>query len=351
MPRVRHPLAAFFDRLLVSLFVVALVVPFVGTWLHWDGVGQLAENRAAQHSRRRRPLWAEASKLSDHFLSFYSDHFGFRNTLIHGANALLFHIAGPANGGSAIVGKDGWYFLHARADDRSFSVENGFFPFTEEELNQWQRVLEQRQAYLAARNIPMIVVIPPDKQSIYPEFFPMTIKGPSRLDQLIDRLQKTKSPVTLIDLRPALLAAKGQGEIYKRTDTHWNDIGAYTGYCEIMAAVGRALPGRKVVPQPMSNFTIVRRLGNGGDIVGLLDLDDQILEHWFTFVPIHPVDFKHIATPPEIHISDVPDGSLPRVLMYRDSFATAAHFSMMAANFSHSYWIWEDRFSDKLDCG
>ena len=52
------------------------------------------------------------------------------------------------------------------------AVLPGTQPFTPEELEQYQKILEARRDWLAERGIPYLFVIPPNKDTIYPEFMP-----------------------------------------------------------------------------------------------------------------------------------------------------------------------------------
>ena len=55
----------------------------------------------------------------------------------------------------------------------------------------------------------------------------------SRLDQLVAHL-KAHSNLTIVDLREAHLDEKSRHQVFYRTDTHWNNRGAYVGYTQIM---------------------------------------------------------------------------------------------------------------------
>ena len=43
--------------------------------------------------------------------------------------------------------------------------------------------------------------------------------------------------VTTVDVRPAISAAKTQGLVYSKGDTHWTDIGAYAAYRAVAEAL------------------------------------------------------------------------------------------------------------------
>jgi hypothetical protein len=282
----------------------------------------------------------EATLYSDRWLNFYRDHFGFRNTLIRGVALTTFHGLGSDTDGRVLVGRDGWLFLRPDGD-QNFIAFRGLNPFSDDELNAWQHVLEQRAAWLAARGIPCLFVIPPNKETIYPEYLPdevTPIRPPSRLDQLLKHVRDTHSPIHLLDLRPALFAAKKSGRLYFKTDTHWNDLGAYAAYRAIMDSVMELLPGWKIVPQPRSDFVPGTAPVVQGDLARMMDMSDQYPDEWLSLTRKIPFDVPAGAMDPHgIGVTDINDPALPRLVFYHDSFAIALA-PMIGPNFNHVYW-------------
>jgi alginate O-acetyltransferase complex protein AlgJ len=320
------------------LFLVALFLPLIGTWRQWDPSGPTHENRvlAARPSLPRN--FKQAAAYTDNWMNYFRDHFGFRNTLIRAVALARFRV-GESTDPHVLIGKDGW--LYYRPDgDRNLIAFRGLRPFTEDDLDAWQRVLEQRYRWLAAHGIPMLLVIPPDKQTIYPEFLPdefAPLRTPSRLDQLIDRLHSMNSPLRLLDLRPTLLTAKQTTRVYFKTDTHWNDRGAYAAYRAIMPAIQKLLPRRDLVSQPLDNF-IARSAPFHGDLMTMADLSDQYSELSVSLtrkvpfiLPPTGMNLRGLAT------TDGGDATLPRLVFYHDSYAFALA-PMIGPNFSHIFW-------------
>jgi hypothetical protein len=348
----RHPLNRAFDRVLVVAFLLAIALPLVGTWRHWD-IAPVHENRVLADRPRIPHSVRETFRWPTAMLNYFSDRFGFRNLLIKTANTAVYRALGPTHGNDVIVGLDGWLFIHPNGGDHSFNTENGFNPFTEAQLDAWQELLEKRHAAAAARGLPMVVMIPPDKESIYPEYFPVPTRGRqrTRLDQLIERLRDTHSPVQIVDVRPALLREKAGRQLYRRTDTHWNEEGAYIGYRELMKAVARALPGFTFDPAPPVPVT-KRDFGNkSGDLVGLMALDGEITEPWLDWQAA--LAYKDERREDNVHWLTVesPGGPSaarrPGLLMWRDSFATSM-FYLVAPHFGRAVWVWDDAMDDAI---
>lgn len=319
-------------------FALFMGIVFLGTWLHWDpAVSRENRNLAKLPAMPRN--FQEAKTFSDQVMVFYRDHFGFRNALIRTVALGKYHGLGPEVNDRIIVGKQGWLFY---SKDEKFLADRGLDPFSEADLNAWENLLEKRWRWFADRGIPFLVVIPPDKQTIYPEYLPDDFRGfptPSRLDQLIDRLRERHSPVQIVDLRPALLEAKRHAQVYFKTDSHWNDEGVYAGYVALLEAIGKALPKYRFVPQPRSNF-VVTKATKMGDLAQQLDLYfeyHETTDEWVRrdFVG-RPKAFERLI---QIPATDGPDPKAPRLLTYNDSF-TGPMVQFISANFSHVRYFW-----------
>jgi len=305
-----------------ALFAATLFLPMVGAGLKWDPIIS-SENRALAKFPGMPKNFQQVKMFSDLFMGFYRDHFGFRNTLIRGLALGRFHGGlGMDLSTNIIIGKDGFLFFPSSVHD-GFLAERNLDPFSPSELDEWQHLLEKRNKFFTEHGYPFVVIIPPDKQSIYPELMPEQFSrlGPkTRLDQLIDRLRETHSPVRLIDLRPVLLEAKKYRRIYFKTDTHWNDYGAFAAYPVILDAIQSVLPGRKLVPQPMSDF-LPRTIRKSGDLAKYMDLYYEYDEDWPELVRRDP--FPRISAPDTPYATVVthgPDPKAPSLFMYHDSF-------------------------------
>jgi hypothetical protein len=320
--------------LTAMLFVASLFIPLIGAGLHWDPVPS-SENRAMAKLPGKPKTFQQVELFTDLLLTYYRDHFGFRNTLIRGLSLAKFH-GGLAVDQSTgiIIGKEGWLFFPSRA--RDVLADRNLDPFTPAELDGWQQMLERRYRFCAQHGIPFVIVIPPNTQTVYSEFLPesYSILGPkSRLDQLIDRLAATNSPVHIVDLRPILREAKKHRRIYFKTDTHWNDYGAYAAYPVILNAISSVLPGVKMTPQPLSDF-IPETSIHSGDLGRFLNLYYEYQEDWPKLVRRIPY--------PQVGYSEITKGSdphAPSLYVVHDSF-TRYLYQFLGPHFSRVSWQW-----------
>jgi len=331
---------AVFSRVLAAVFVGALFVPVVGAWRHWDPGGEFQENRELS-PRPEIPInYSDFAIYTDQWLDFYRDRFGFRNTLIRAAAITSLRSFNADIDGRVLFGKEGW--LYYRPDgDPNFLAFRGLNPLSESQLDAWQQLLERRNAWLKARGIAFLVVIPPDKQTIYPEFLPDSasiLVRRSHLDQIIDRLQRIHSPVFMLDLRPALLAAKSSARLYYKTDTHWNGLGAYIAYRAIINSLNQIPFKWTFTAQPRSDFITESSHLLRGDLARIIHMSKQYSETSFTLKRIAP-----FFIPPDAGklggtiVTETNDPKLPRLYFVRDSFADAL-IPMLGPHFSHALY-------------
>jgi alginate O-acetyltransferase complex protein AlgJ len=225
-----------YQRVTASFLLAVIAMPLLGTWFRWDPWYGFNEKRELAAFPDWPRNYSQASSFLPDVLTFYRDNFGFRRSLIHGlafTEVGFLHISSKS---TVILGDDGWLYLRL-TDGPGSSESSQLAPLSESELDRWQYPLEQRRAWLAKKHIAYLVVIVPEKQSIYPEFLP---DGERKLQyeqwpsQLVGRLKNTGSPVAILDLQPYLFEAKSREQVYWKADTHWNQYGLYVGYRAMM---------------------------------------------------------------------------------------------------------------------
>lgn len=278
---VQQKQSVVIDRVLAGIFFLIIFFPAALAFVPWGKVNpQLTEKRRLTE-RPAMPVDTEALiGYPRQFEKFFDDHFPFRTLLIQGNNYLNIKILKKSDQHHVLMGRKGWLFYTRENLLQDFC---GQVPFTEEKLEGFRRMVEAKRNWLAARGIAYIFVIPPNKQTVYAEYMPerfTRVRGRTRMDQLTAYMQ-THSDVTLVDLRPSLMAAKSRHQIYFRNDTHWNDIGALIGYGEIMRAVGRVLEQDVRAVRTLQDYAVSRKTRRGGDLTQMLGLSAYFTEDDF----------------------------------------------------------------------
>jgi alginate O-acetyltransferase complex protein AlgJ len=350
----QHPTSRVANVALVVLFLGAISLPSAVQLLGIETV-HLAENRV----RAARPaLKFERAALAEfpaRFEAYYNDSFGLRDRLILWNNLVKVRGLGVSSSPLVLIGEKGWLYFTA---DGSLEDYRRSRPFTAADLEEWRTALEAKRDWLASRGIRYLVVVAPNKHTIYPEYMPRTVtqvQDESRLDQLCAYLNG-RSDVPVLDLREPLLKAKGGRRLYFRRDTHWNGRGAFIGYQSIMGVIERWFPGVRTMP--VTAFKEVRAPLANPDLSLLLGLGDILTESDFHLEPkagrkarwIDPGAQAENARRVKKAIPwafERDDKGLPRAVVFGDSFY--GHMAgLLAEHFSRSLVIWHTPFDTSI---
>ena len=305
--------------MLILVFLVAICLPMADTLLDLDPTRLSEKRRLAPPpvSKLSQPL--EVS-YTGAFESWWNDSFGFRRMLVVGYSRALLAL-GVSSTPGVIIGKSGWLFF---AGDDALASYRAVQPFTDVELKAWQRRMEERQAWLAQRGVRFLVVLAPNKETIYPEFMPARLNRvgeTTRLDQLV-RHMHAHSSVAIVDPREALRSAKRGGALYFRTDTHWNDAGAWLMQREILKRLHGWYPDVETVPA----VPLVRvSTGWSGDLATMLGLEGRLHEDRLLLEPLRASRAADPGPrPPDpqrrLSAAERSMASRLRVVMFHDSF-------------------------------
>jgi alginate O-acetyltransferase complex protein AlgJ len=341
-----HPMR---DRVVAILFALALAVPLAALTLTWS-------RTTTQFEKRAMAPWPEIAitpSFPQAFESAFADRFGGRDLLIRWHHAALLEIFGVSALAAVMPGSDGWYYWLGEDGlslDRHY---RGAAPFPQSYVDGTVAELIRRRDWLAARGVAYVVAVVPEKYTIYPEHLPAWAGKPAQPtphDRVSAALQG--SGVTLLDLRPALRAAKAQDRIYYQTDSHWNYLGAMVGYDAIMREVQRVLPAERLprIEAPRRPAYIPGADYFSGDLISMLGLPGSIRED-----DVAPLDkvlkdaagrcAQRVDSPalPDIETYVCDRNRGPRAVVYRDSMAIAL-IPMLAENFSRVVFISGRRF-------
>lgn len=274
-------------------------------------------------------------------LSNVGEDFRWRKDLVK-AFASFRYIVGDHIFNNTIVGKNGWLYYDGGLSFQEYQRTDLFDPAT---LNTFQTELDQVNASLARAGTTLLVVIAPDKSTVYPQYMPDQIPvlgKTSRLDQFVDYMN-FHSSTRILDLRSVLIRASQTQQSYYRTDSHWNDLGAYYGYYAIAGALDQDYP--TLMPHRLSDYTL--HVVPGGAItdlprsMGYLSIpeDDPILEPDFP-VSAYTIT-ESLADGTQLRLITNPRSDLPRLLIFGDSFYGALE-QFLKPNFSQivnlPYW-------------
>jgi hypothetical protein len=335
------------NLVLIVLFAVFLALPVLDMMFKIDPTSPQSENRMLAPWPAPPANFKEVGKYFFGLEAYFNDHFGCRRVLIMWHSKLILFLFRD-DSHEVLVGSNDWLYFSAV---RMIDDYRGDLQFTEQELHGWQRLLEHRRDWLAQRGIKYLFVLAPDKQSIYPEYLPawLTKTGrPDKADQLFAYM-RAHSTVELLDLRPALLAAKKTAPVYLMTDTHWNELGAFLGCQSVVSALAKnQLP--ELRPLPLDDFTHSNPLTIDGDLARMLGV--TMLESNAVFFAPKPGLPALTIVDPSVHFegcrsfTKLPSGN-GLAIVYYDSFG---HFwiPFLGYEFGEVDYFWQTYFDPKV---
>jgi alginate O-acetyltransferase complex protein AlgJ len=343
---IANKIKQFKSMWLSGIFVVLVLLPTADTLFHLDHAPTPNEKREPAKFPQFAGL-GESRQFVSGLESYFNDHFGFRKRLIRTNNRWKRQLFRDAPAHDVLAGRDGWLFF---VGEGTLDHAMGTALFSQEDLEAWRLLLERRRDWLASRGIKYLFVVPPDKHSVYPEYLPEWLARnikPGKLDQFMDYM-KAHSTVEVLDLRKCLIDAKPMGVNYLKTDTHWNFLGGFIGYQEVIRTLSRQIPDLK--PLPLEAFRRVPIAAEAGDLCVLMGDTSTKETQQVSLTPIPPLQpFKLTLAPdrlqqkwvpktePRVSLSNCEQG---KVVVFRDSFAGCwEHF--FGFNFKEVVYIWQ----------
>lgn len=338
-------------RLRIALFCVLFFLPGLLGAMGLGGWSSFVENRELASFPWSSLHAGEIGATAKGIEAFFSDHFAFRPQLIYAVNraklavsavstpiirrekngwVFLQDLADYRDPSSAqpveavLLGKKRWMFLNDLTDYRGLSITQ---PIA---IENWKKAYIERERWVTRLGARFLLVIAPQKATIYPEFLPRyarRIGAHTRRRDYLDAM--TRSSVPVLDLAGPLRAAKGAGQLYYKYDTHWNFLGAYFGAQAIINYLHSL--SSKVPSFSDRSFTLTPLLGqvqtfgdegwyNLGVRIGVPFLQDQderieLTGGWTTQL--------HISTERrrmKVYTFTKNDPNLPTIVVYADSF-------------------------------
>jgi len=307
------------------IFFSLISLPLADTIFHLLPRRALTENRTLAPPPRLR--WADIRAFPMEAQDYFADHFGTRNLLIRWASAFKLRALHVSPNPSVVLGSRGWLFLGREGPNRNvMDYHRGLTPFPTDELAYWRSVLNRRREWLARRGIGYLLVISPDKSTVYPEYLPAPLRSglrPTRRIQLLSYL-RAHSRLPVLDLAEKLEDAKTESTVFMKTDSHWNGHGVLIAYREILRRLAVDFPA--LSPASLDDFIVRETEKPGGDLARMVNGEDYLREIDIELVPRRPRQAlaSTVAEPSRTGVewtaTQHPDHGLPRAVMFLDSF-------------------------------
>ena len=332
--------------LLVAGFLLVLGLPLAANIAGRDGGDAEEENRTLAPFPTLHASWPSLSAFPQAFDTWFQDHFGFRSTLIRWNGRTRYFWLRVSPSPLVVKGKAGWLY---------YAVDGGVDDFTNETLlpdgqvDNWRTTIVRARDWCRARGIAYLFTVLPDKHVIYKDQFPDTIRQITPVSRADQVLAATADTGVVLGVRDALLSAKTADRLFHKTDTHWNDRGAFAAYQRIIDAVRRQVPA--VPPaKDRSAFDATSRWLSGRDLAAIIGLKRVVQEEDLRLLPRAGRGYRVVepaggyATGGDGRIvTEIPGSSLPRAVIFRDSF-TSALAPFLSEHFSRVVYLWQYNF-------
>lgn len=352
------------------LFITSPVIPLLSNWYstsaisnsrsdypavqtpvrHISGTEQKSSQKTEQKTISFNKNISACFKTLENFPkkseSFFNKNFPFRTEIVSTYNYYAVRYLKKSSNDKVIIGKDGWFFY--KGDNRKQTIDDytGRLRFSDEELEKIRARLEGYGKNLEDKKIKLFIVIAPNKESIYSEYMPeyyIRAKG-SRLKQITQYLSIKSPEINIIDLTNILLKKKISGEtkypLYYKTDTHWNDAGAYIVSSNILQHLNLKIKNIKF-------FTPVESIHSGDIAITMLNCADQITEKTIFYEPLKNRSAKKIKINSNTFITVIENKNLPKAIIFGDSFSSSLQ-PYLSEHFSKTIWIWGHKIDMNL---
>jgi len=320
------------DAVLLIVFMLIISAPLFSPMptLAW-----LWEKNGLSQSDLSIPRFAKALVgFPDIYSSYFSDHYLLHQQQVDAFQSMRYHVLHETVFPNVIIGKQDWLYYTGENNIKDYECA---FPFSSDELVTVKERLLDWDTQLDALGIELYVVIAPNKETVYPQYLPDQIRplqNACRIDQVMETLEPTH--LSVLDLRAAIQAAALVEQVYHRTDTHWNDMGALHAIREMLALVSEDFP-QLSMPEFDDYEEEIRSFS--GDLAVFLPADDRFVEQETTLAP----NFKPSTIIKEGEgrniVSSIPGSTLPSAVIIRDSF-TDALIPFLSEHFSRVKYIY-----------
>ena len=226
------------NKIILFGLALSLVLPLVKINLVPGKISE-SENRVLANFP---DIIDENGEITDNLLpqlkNWFNDNIGLRSEFVTLNGLLQYHILNRSPSESVELGKEGWMYYTL---DNNLDIARGTYPNFGVDILQITCEKQIRiQEKLAEKGVEYVLVLPSSKVSIYPEYI---ASGDYQIREtpsdILAEYMKENSAVNVIKLKDARLEEKENAQIYFKTDTHWNDWGAYTGYKEIITQMNQ----------------------------------------------------------------------------------------------------------------
>ncbi len=246
-----------FNSSITIIFTIFLCLSFIGLSL---GMTSKIDNTELRQLNEFPKINSgiKPSEFPKKFEDFYNDSFGLRNILLEVYRRILGKVFNQVLVDKNVIKTDkDWYFHNeARYVKPNYKYYYDHIIFSDKQLAAISDIFLAEKNYLDQKNIRYLYVIVPDKEAVYPEYYPFPnfINANIQASQILSALNKKGIPTLF--LGPQMIETKKTTDIliYQKQDPHWDQLGAFFAYQAIVNKLKEYFPG--IESLQLSDFDI-----------------------------------------------------------------------------------------------
>jgi len=338
----------------IIICILSIIIPLIFTD-YKGGKSNNLDNRVM--AKGPVSFFKDGSELD--ITKWINDNIGFRTTMLGLKGYIEYNILHKSPTSKVMLGKDGFMFY---TWDNNIKIAQNQYPLSDIDLRKSIKNLMLTNDILAKDNKTFVFAIAPSKADIYSEY--LYVKTAEEIISPIDIFDKElKNKVNFINLKQALYKEKEKNAemlLYYKTDTHWNQYGAYIGYKKILDEFNTiGIFDNKSEPYMQIKLVQDKRTGEFAKMMGA----QYILKPEETFnteilnstimgnnIPKLLVDYKQKYNPFAVYTFKNNDTNKNKnIIVIGDSmFNSSRHVPELLANhFKNYYQIWQQKFDNK----
>lgn len=256
------------------------------------------------------------SSFPSEFEKYFSDRLPYKKILVRFNSSVHYYLFKQSISKKVLIGEDDWLFLTSSVN---YTYSNS--PVLEDDLEKIACNLQNIKNMLAEKNINFVLLIAPNKETIYPEFLPDYIDisiNPTQTDCVIDYIRKN-TDISVVYPKRDLLDAKLKYPdllLYHKLDTHWNNAGAYIACQSLLSNLGKSMP-------EISSMELQKISFSGSDLTNIIGM--PIKSGTIDYIITSDTDVNTVLDEWDYNNSFKyhNDSKTGTIMVFRDSFSTA----------------------------
>lgn len=221
---------------------------------------------------------------------WFSDSYGFRSKLIKKYKRIQKKVFSVSDSNNCVIGKNGYLFLGNSYDKVIDEYTNSLY-FDDKIMKDLVLKFKQDKRLADRVNAYFIILVAPDKHSLYPEMLPPYIAVKANKNFYSEAvLSLRKAGLNILDIKAQFIKkyTYDHERLYYKTDTHWSALGAYYAYYEMMLSLRQRYPDIKILPKPTF---VEEKYHLGYDLVNICGFSGQKQDDFkMTYSPV----FDHL---------------------------------------------------------